>query len=358
MNPFKLMMLGIVTVACLVSAQAASAACTGFGNKVLSTVNLSGTVNVARDTPVGTVIYRKMFPQPASTVTVTCPTAELMTAILTAKYQTPSAVVSGGGAVLAGKIYETNIPGIGFAVNYKGIEFGMPFEYPVKNLIAPGICTEGVECVMNLYLTLGEFEIIFIKTADTTGAGSILAANLSPVVIGWKMSTERQIGTMKMAGSLGVTQNTCTIPKTVSVDMGTQYAAPNLPVDGLIGEASDFSIKLTNCPAVGGSQIKSGANIGHALTYRLDPTSGTVPRKPNVLALIDEPGVAKGVGIRIDTSAGTQVKFSTVIDSGLMPSMTKSSDYELKFRAQYVKTGSVFDSGKANATMTFIIDYH
>lgn len=141
-----------------------------------------------------------------------------------------------------------------------------------------------------------------------------------------------------------ITDTACTVVNTVAnpltVTMGT-VSTKAFTGAGSTAAPSRFTLELTDCPA----EAKTAA-------VKFDGTPDATAN--SVLALTEETGVAKGVGIQIYDK-----------DNNPVPLHTASGSYALKvgansldFVARYYATAASVTAGPANSTSNFTIIYN
>ncbi|MFV8868557.1 fimbrial protein [Serratia fonticola] len=111
---------------------------------------------------------------------------------------------------------------------------------------------------------------------------------------------------------------------------------------GATAAATDFIIKLTNCPAI--AQTASISFDGQALN-----------NDPSILQLTQESGVATGVGIQLsDVIAVLPLRQPSVAYS----LVSGSEENNLRFTARYKSVAADVNPGPANSTATFSVLYN
>lgn len=151
-------------------------------------------------------------------------------------------------------------------------------------------------------------------------------------------------GTIDFTGE--IIDNACELASgsdALKVNLG-KVSKTALPTTGSTASATQFTIKLINCPATASSA---------AVKFDADSYSGD----SSVIALKNEPNVATGVGIQITDDTNKVV-----------PLFTESKKYPLKtganvvnnldFRARYIAKADTVTAGLANGNATFTINYN
>ena len=333
------------------------------------------SINVGRDVPVGTEVFRQKF----TLVAGHAPTLDCLYAPFqlwteyTVDTSYPLATWSSG--TYANKVYRTSTPGLGVAFNNTG---GL---LPRRTNSQASTCTSGFRCLIpfadNQNRGPANFELILIKLGDVT-PGILMGNSLPTISLYANAGDARMLGfKMGISGSIQIVSRTCSTPD-VSVPMGSHLTAKFTGLNSTTGW-TDFAIALNDCPAFSGiytttgpawasqsgtspsgSNNGSGTRVNNSLQYRIDPARVAINATNGVLAL--DPGAtgnvpaATGVGVQVATSNGTPVPLATNRASGLTLRTTEGS-YSIPLRARYLQTASKVTPGPANASATFTIIY-
>lgn len=333
------------------------------------------SINVGRDVPVGTEVFRQKF----TLVAGHAPTLECLYAPFqmwteyTVDTSYPLATWSSG--TYANKVYRTSTPGLGVAFNNTG---GL---LPRRTNSQASTCTSGFRCLIpfadNQNRGPANFELILIKLGDVR-PGILMGNSLPTISLYANAGDARMLGfKMGISGSIQIVSRTCSTPD-VSVPMGSHLTAKFTGLNSTTGW-TDFAIALNDCPAFSGiytttgpawasqsgtspsgSNNGSGTRVNNSLQYRIDPARVAINATNGVLAL--DPGAtgnvpaATGVGVQVATSNGTPVPLATNRASGLTLRTTEGS-YSIPLRARYLQTASKVTPGPANASATFTIIY-
>lgn len=129
---------------------------------------------------------------------------------------------------------------------------------------------------------------------------------------------------------------------TMTVDLG-HISKSSFKASGDEAPETKFSLKLKSCPeTVTTAKVKfDGAN---------DATNS------GLLALTQETGVAKGIGVTLRTADKAALGLDAVNDYSYTLSSTEENS--LDFYAAYRSTSDTVVAGKANAVATFTVDYN
>lgn len=294
-------------------------------------INMSiGKVVIRPSDAVGTVLYKKQIPIPDNrSSTVSCDTG------------TPGKFV----AELVGKpqlamqpnIYRTNISGIGIRL-YRTVKGNSTFSgyYPY---------TRQLDANNNYYIGAGEFVIEIIKTAMTTGTGSLAQGLYST----YYLDTDNSIPllTSSVIGeTITITSSSCEI-------VGNKDRVVQLPTINKSGFKGVGSTQGTqpfdmNIKCVGGKN----ASDTISLSFDYDVATGT----NNVLKNLSPDNVkAKGVGTQLLSNN------KPIVDQGIVVLGSLSSEqqatYSVPLEARYYQTESVVTAGEVKSMATITIQY-
>ena len=328
----------------------------------LAIANLTAGPNL----PDGTVLYRQTHRQDGKNIVVNC--GGTGKTFLDFKVETPgsngisSVTALGLNNGASGKVYNTNIPGIGIAFWFAFNNFD--YRFYQDSLTAASY----------------QHDISFIKTGPIA-AGAIDTSTLPTISIsaGQNGATSLKVMTAKLTGTINIVSRTCITPD-VLVELGT-YKSSDFPAIGATSPWKDASIKLTNCPAFygyynlnGGDRYVSysannlgtftrgAANVNNSLGYTLRPTGAIIDPAQGIIGLDNTAGLtsAKGLGIQISTGnmavPFSAAEFNTRLPSGLTLTATEGASYTIPLKARYFRTGNL-SPGKADGSIIFTIDY-
>ncbi|WP_336797096.1 fimbrial protein [Erwinia aphidicola] len=254
-------------------------------------------------------------------------------ATITAKYTSAAAPVSGLNPPeypeAAGKVYPTNIAGIGMITKFKVAGIGQdeykffPISIPVNNKdFVPGII---------LTVTLIKTGDIPPGTHTVTGTTSLSAGGQVFQTSDFKLS---------------VFVENCSIPNKGAT---TQVVMDEASIINLnpTGPAQPFSIPLTNC-----STGPASDNIAKVL---FDGIGGsTNADASNGVLGLDKSSKASGIGIQLLKEDGvTPFPLGKATQVGAV----EKGDMTLNFNARYIKTSAKPQPGSANAKASFTVSY-
>lgn len=286
-------------------------------NKTLGDIFDFGKLDIPNDAVVGQTLARITQPGRYNTPLVTAGTLGC-----TLRFTSDMPVWPGDNQVFLSKQ-----PGIGFKVETNRIFYSYPpTELRLKS---------------NESFTDESTTVYIIKIGDINpiSTHSLGNAHVQPKSGGSFSAFNVNITT------LGLPKKSCEVEPNsqhVNVPLGT-FNTGNLKNAGGLSSPVPFSLVL-NCPRTGPS-VASVTFDGQK-----DPFDETL------LALNPDPGVAKGLAVRINNEDGTKIPLTN-------PSATKSlvngKLNELYFSAQYqIITGQNLKSGSANATASFTVNYN
>ncbi|HHW4678536.1 MAG TPA: fimbrial protein [Xylella sp.] len=264
---------------------------------------------------------------------------------LLARFAHPMTAVNG-----LKNVFETDVPGVGIrlyreAGNVSGGKASDDYPYEVD--LRPN---------SNLYISDGYFQVELIKTAATTGSGSLSSNGLFTTYYIENIGPNRPVLTSTLVGSgITVVTSTCEVDfgsKNIAVNFG-KVSSTTFNGIGSKGPDRDFAIKL----------ICHGGNVAEAdqgmISVRIDAAQD-ISKQPGVLAITPSKDTASGIGIElVDVLNGSehQIEFGQGIELG-KTSINASNTFTLPMRARYIQTqaGKV-GPGAANGTATFTIEY-
>lgn len=240
-------------------------------------------------------------------------------------------------------VYQTDVPGVGIRMYSRRDQqvIYVPSQLDYYNVIT------------YVYQPAEIFEVELVKTATTTGSGTILSSGL--------LTTNYTDGTGPGRPRYTSTISGFIVTSTCEVDSGSKNIAVNfgeVPSTTFAGLSSkgpehDFAINL----------ICQGGNVAEAdqglISVRIDATQDK-SMLPGVLAITPATDAASNVGIElVDVLNGNEHKivFGQAIVLGRTP-VNASSTLQLPMRGRYIQTqtGKV-GPGTANGTATFTIEY-
>lgn len=380
MNKFVSALLLALTA--MISQQTWAARCDYIDNThaVRMTIPLSvGNISVGKDVSIGTIVHSfKVVGNNDLRPWQNCKHEGAPNVVIDqylSLINTPSPVSNWGGPY-AGAIYQTTVPGLGFAIiNNDGMNPGQAIStVALKKWMTP--ISQYNDAGYSFYYG-NSFTIYFIKTGDMN-SGSVDGTRLPTVLLKTNSATPvagvpDTIYSINFSGSLNVIAATCTTPD-VNVNMG-KWDVSNISIPGQSTTTAwvPFQVNLTGCPAMRGNfsdtnspptyDTKNGFTAGKLILNAIDilftPSFGVVDAAQGIMNIQSGANAAKGVGIQVanDDGAHTLVNFNNKINKTL-PQTTSGSNYSFGFAARYIKTGTTVTPGIANGKMIFNINYY
>jgi major type 1 subunit fimbrin (pilin) len=332
---------------------------------ITATVPLRGAnITVGPDTPNGTVLFRQYF-RPSRSPQVNCSAVAtayswrsdyLYTAL-------PKPLSGWNSGTLAGRVYETGVPGIGVYIWWSNRPF-------------PVLKTSGTWTTANAignFILTPDFDLSLIKTGPVS-PGTISGSNLPTAALNFSVTggNALRIMTVGFNGSLNVVSQTCTTPENIPVPLGKYDISADFSGKGSASAWQDATIRLTNCPRFYGTINNEQNNfssdngtygIGTATQNRiglkLSPNTTVINAAQGIFAVQSGTGNATGVGIQLayGISASPTLADLNAAKNYVMSSTTGTA-WNLPLVARYIQTGDTITPGKANATVTYTITYN
>lgn len=326
---------------------------------------LKTQLTVGRDVPVGTVIYRQVF----NTTRISQINCNGTGQLTTKRHITNNSKIKANwtGSPFPNAVYESGIPGIGFAYGWRSNSLPIEGTLSYNNQIFE-------------YTNALDFEINFIKIGPVT-PGSINLASFPTATLDAIFSTGYlNISNVNFSGSMQIVSKTCTTPDVI-VDMGSNSLEPLVAGTQTNTPEKSFNVVLRDCPVFYGMGL---TDFLHTPTW--DPALGTTRYydTPNTLGISFTPknGVldsdamiakldpvqpnnapaAQGIGIALHFAYNNRVKFDgSFIGSGPF-NMGVTGDKTIPFRASYTydatKPKSVMKPGSASTAIEFTLQYN
>lgn len=351
---------------------------TFYPAKTLTPVLGAAASQAGNDLPVGHAIYTTSVDF-SGTVGINCDGPISLESYLTVSDSPSGAPVTMSTEYGTGPVYPTNVPGIG-AIVWTGVHKYTEFISTGQVEFAPlikdtagdkGLTSTGVSAALTL-----------VKTGPIASGAVVNGSSLPhislrvPATAGYTGLPIRLI-VFSFGGSLQFTTQTCTTPD-VNVVMGDYDIPDNFTGPGKASQWVDSSIILQNCPVFSGyyshynggkpqSSVDSGATTGGTRASNLFGVSLT-PVNPvvnDIISLDDTTDAARGLGIQlgytpddINAIATSPQKIWTAGTSWDVVAPTDGrTTIKIPLAARYYQTESTVTPGKANAKVTFNIDY-
>ena len=287
-----------------------------FSNGAIQITNTLqfGTVTVARDAPVGTVIGRVMIPGSNQRIGY-CPVNPFYYGM---EMLLPPSAISG--------VYSTEVGGVGIRGGF--FDSGRMYSNPIAEVrgnIAPTGIRNG---------KLNTFELI--KTGDIS-PGRIPSGTVARYRLRSSAGNIESI-IHNISETLIQTRSCEVLNSAINVNLGTAQRHEVFTGPGSTANAQAFSIPL-NCDA----------NTPVSIT--LDNVNPLADEANGVLAV--NPGsTAQGVGVQVRHN-NAPVQFGTLISYG----NASGGNINIPFEARFYQTGDRVLPGSVNATATFTMTY-
>ncbi len=337
------------------------------------------TINVGQDLPIGSVIYN--FTTSISVYSgVTCSTdspPQTFSVPVNVDYlQNPLPLSGYSGGGLAGKVYETGLPGVGVVIT--GIC------RPVSRCLIPRADNTFDNFSLTgtgpLTRTIGRGWIVwFIKTgniAPGTISGSLLPSIKTFIAQSPSYIAETgNINTVSFAGNINFVSGTCATPD-VNVSLGS-YDVGTFGTVGAVTPWVDSSIQLTNCaPAfsgyydlnnasvslIGTGTLPAGTRNNNLLNVALTPQNPIIDSTNGVMSVSSSTAAsaAEGIGIQLawGSSSGSPTLFNLNGTQNFTPPSDGRQSITIPLAARYIRTGSSLKPGRADGKVTFTINYY
>ena len=326
----KLLTLFIVLMA--LGTTSSWASCTRLSSPTVMLDMVVGRVVVPSDLPVGSVILTRDW-------TMSAPGG--------ASYRCTSGtnrfvakIVSPGATDLGNKIYSTNVPGIGMRFSRGG---------ETVNIVYPDVFSSQVYNTTNYSLAGSRFTLEIIKTAATTGSGTLAAGKYTSY--DWESGSNPILETYLSSNAITVVAPSCSVlsGKNMNVDVGS-IRRTDLKGVGTTAGGKDFNIDL-QCS--GGLSETGYANISTSFSGTL-ATSTTA----TMGALLNEKagsGMAKGIGIQV-LKDGSPLQFNKKY------TVVRLNNQETRYitiplHARFYQYGPTTSTGEVESHMIFNLTY-
>lgn len=353
--------------------QSVMAVCVRSGpveNRVISlqVANLT----VGRDVPLGSRFYRQEFSANLPNYFDCISPSGAINLQSRARWVAGSMPLSSWNTgPLAGRVYESGVPGIGVAFRAGGVWL-------------PDTSNDNESCAGNpcrIYvrgLSLSVLELV--KISDVVGSG-VISGNSFPAYEHFIYLDGISYPYLRSSfnGRINVVSRTCQTPN-VEVDMGVHKVSEFSQASSAT-PWKDFFISLNNCPAFHGTNPSQGGFVSLKFNSSNIPETAALPSQSNTLQVnltgtvpaVDaslgilalnsaEAGsgwAATGVGIQIANASGVPVQVgpNTWIPSGVATQGFEGASYTIPLKARYLRTTGPVGAGQANATVQFTISY-
>ena len=326
----KLLTLFIVLMA--LGTTSSWASCTRLSSPTVMLDMVVGRVVVPPDLPVGSVILTHDW-------TMSAPGG--------ASYRCTSGtnrfaakIVSPGATDLGNKIYSTNVPGIGMRFSRGGA---------TVNIVYPDVFSSRVYNTTDYSLEGSRFTLEIIKTAATTGSGTLVAGKYTSY--DWESGGNPILETYLSASAITVVSPSCSVlsGKNMNVDVGS-IRRTDLKGVGTTAGGKDFNIEL-QCS--GGLSESGYANIQTSFSGTL--ATGTTVSRGALLNEKSGSSLAKGIGIQV-LKEGVPLEFNKKYSVGTL--RTQETRYiTLPLHARFYQYAPTTSTGEVESHMIFNLTY-
>lgn len=350
------------------SASAATCSFAAGNNRFVAAVPLQAqNITVGPDTPNGTVLLSHYIGGNATagnapSPTFTCTSSPTSYSIL-ARYvttSTPKPLSAWNGSPYPGQVYETGVPGIGAVVSYWGRAFPTDRQTIPVGSNVPFTGTVGTE-----------FDLTLIKIGPVS-PGTIRGSDLPSVAVQATPTggSPLSLNAINFSGSINIVSQTCQTPD-VNVAMGTVNIAQNFKGPASASTWKDSSIRLTNCPRFHGTKFQlrtftregspTNSSTPNSLELKLAPNTAIIDSAKGILGIKTGAESATGVGIQmaygsVNDASPTLVNFAGSRSFNMVNN--DATTQTLPLVARYIQTGDQITPGKADAAVTFMINYY
>lgn len=331
-------------------------------------------ISAGPDLPLGTIIYRGVRFETDGSNLINCSTTSPGgdTGILNLELGidlAPYPLSSWSGSPYAGKVYTTNIPGIGVVVGYddNAVTTMSPYRlgsYLIK--LEPG----APELILGL---AAKFDLSLIKIGSTPPGNYTINASTFPTaklfftgsanVYGLPVTVRR----INYSGTLTVSAQTCTTPD-VNVPLGV-HDASELSGGNNTTSWVEFNINLVNCPEFrgyypGSNPVNLTAGLYGVSTHNqygltLSPTTSIIDAELGIMNVIQSKEAAKGIGIQIASiKSGLKSPFNFNAEEKYTSPSDGVNIINIPMAARYIKVSSNTSPGEADGKITFTINYY
>lgn len=366
-------LLALLAMATVWSQQAFALSCSlqkGYGVMNFTLPLQSSNLTIGPGVSNGTVIYRQYF-KPSRPTNIYCDNTQSYQPTINWYYSDLPNNASdwSDSSFRAGKVYETGVAGIGIAIyTYNLTYYSVPFSYqPWQG---------ETQYDSNVWQAQGgfEFDVVLIKTGAIT-PGTLIGSQLPTVKYDFQAPgiSAINLGSLNFSGAINIVSQTCQTPD-VTVEMGKYDIAEYFTGTGKTTEWKDATINLVNCPRFYGTLNDGrntwtsdngasgmGAITNNILNLTLSPNTAIIDSANGILGIKTGSGSATGVGIQMaygnkSDASPLLVDFASSKDYSMQNSAATTQSMPLV--ARYIQTESTVSAGRADATVTFTINYY
>ncbi|WP_170126504.1 fimbrial protein [Leminorella richardii] len=174
---------------------------------------------------------------------------------------------------------------------------------------------------------------------------------------------------MNFSGVINVVSRSCQVDD-VDVDLGSHQLTSFTGI-GTVTNWKDFNITLRNCPPFHGYYATRDSLVyseTSGVVTNNAPTSNRIDmafrgangyRSSNMAYLNAGSDQAKGIGLQMTDASENLILFNgTTYDPALALTKVDGASYVIPLKARYYQYSSTVTAGKANASVTFTINYY
>lgn len=327
-------------------------------------MTLSGDITVGEDVPVGTVVYKARYVTQTYTG-VHCDAAFNLENWI--DYLNIPGAYTGLELGGVGKVYATNLPGLGAAVTGDNNGVTPRLETYLKNDKA-GEATTG--------------HAYFIKIVKIGNVSpGVLQGTSLPSIHSYIKSKAGYSGLpvdiirLRFSGGLNIVSKTCKTPD-FDVSLGKYEINKYFKGNGSVTPWIDSSITLSDCPVFkgyygnknhsinisGSGTTPSGIPDANSLSVSLKPVQQIIDAANGVMAVSSAYGgnTALGVGIQIGwgSASGDPTLFNFNESKNFAPPNDGRSSFKIPLAARYIQTDTAVSPGRADGKAVFVINYY
>lgn len=327
-------------------------------------MTIAANITVGPDIPVGTVVYKAQYVANGYSF-IKCDAATYSVENWVDYLNIPGAD-TGLNFPGVGKVYATNLPGLGVAVTGTGNNQTLPRRE------ATWTSDSGVGFGHAYYLQI-------VKTGDVSPG--VLNGSSFPSVKSYAKAQAGYTGLpfdiihLRFAGTINVISKTCKTPD-IDVNLGKYEVTKYFKGKGSTTPWIDSSITLSDCPAFkgyygrnnssitirGSGTTPSGTPDANSLSVSLKPVQQIIDAASGIMAVSSANGgnTALGVGIQIGwgSVSGAPTLFNFNENKNYAPPNDGRSSFQIPLAARYIQTDAAVSPGRADGKAVFVINYY
>lgn len=326
-------------------------------------MTISANITVGPDMPVGTIVYKAQYVANGYSY-INCDATTYNVENWLDYLSIPGAD-TGLSFSGIGKVYATNLPGLGVVVTGTGNGDTTP-----RRETAWTSNTTGWGHAYYLQI---------VKTGDVSPG--VLNGSSLPSVKSYAKAQAGYTGLpfdiihLRFAGAINVISKTCKTPD-VDVNLGKYEVTKYFKGKGSTTPWIDSSITLSDCPAFkgyygnsnrsitisGSGTTPSGTPDANALSVSLKPVQQIIDATNGIMGVSSANGgnAALGVGIQIGwgSASGAPTLFNFNQSKNYAPPSDGRSSFQIPLAARYIQTDSAVSPGRADGKAVFVINYY